>query len=272
MNSQERIDTVVQWALSMVGTGYVYGATGWVCSKARREQQAAQYPEYANTILTTCAKWDGKVCHDCAQFTRKAMAQIGITLPSGATSQWKADVWEAKGTIDNVPRDKLCLLYRESGGKMQHTLIYLGDGRVVDARGSSQGVMLTELGAYKATHWAIPKGLYDNYNGSEGRTMSVVKVCKVVGGQLALRESASKEAKRILWIPDKAQVSVLEQQTPTGWAYVSYNGQYGYVMTAYIQDVESIPDGSTTTDSAMVTLTLSKMAAESLYAALKGVV
>jgi len=32
----------------------------------------------------------------------------------------------------------------------------------MDARGSSSGVVYSALGKYPWTHWAIPKGLYDN--------------------------------------------------------------------------------------------------------------
>lgn len=158
--TNNKVNKIIDWAESMVGTGYIYGATGWICTPERRQQQANQYPEYADTIMTTGAKWDGKICHDCAQFTRKAMAQAGITLPSGATSQWKSSVWEKKGTAADIDSSKMCLLFRESNGKMQHVLLYCGNGYVIDARGTANGVMKSKLGTYKYTHWAIPKGLY----------------------------------------------------------------------------------------------------------------
>ncbi len=63
---------IAEFAASKLGCGYVYGATGWICSKARREQQAQQYPDQAGNILGVCAKWDGVQCYDCAQLTRRA--------------------------------------------------------------------------------------------------------------------------------------------------------------------------------------------------------
>ena len=245
-----RADIVRDWALSMVGTGYVYGATGWVCTPGRREQQAKQYPQYAGTILGTCKKWDGVVCHDCAQLTKKAMAKAGISLPSGAASQWKADVWAEKGTIGTLPRDKLCLLYREANGKMQHTLIYLGDGRVVDARGSSQGVMLTESGQYKATHWGIPRGLYGGDNGMEDKEdqpMENVAYKAVVtaksGSTVRMRTRPdTKTGKLIKNVPIGDTVDVLEMHAPEGWRLIRYEGKSGYMMDEFLQDVESMPD------------------------------
>ena len=31
-------------AVSLVGCGYIYGATGWICTRTRLDQQARQYP------------------------------------------------------------------------------------------------------------------------------------------------------------------------------------------------------------------------------------
>lgn len=60
-------------------------------------------------------------------------------MPSGATSQWNKAEWAEKGTIDTLP-DKLCVVYRRSGSKMQHTGLYMGDGTVIDARQTKDGV------------------------------------------------------------------------------------------------------------------------------------
>ena len=86
------------WAKERIGCGYIYGATGWVCSKARREQQAKQYPDQAEMILGVGAKWDGKICWDCATFVRGAAKAGGVTLCSGATSQWAKTAWAALGS------------------------------------------------------------------------------------------------------------------------------------------------------------------------------
>jgi hypothetical protein len=44
-------------ALSLVGCGYIFGATGWICTDAQIEQQAKQYPQYASTIRKHGRKW-----------------------------------------------------------------------------------------------------------------------------------------------------------------------------------------------------------------------
>ena len=42
---------------------------------------------------------------------------------------------------------------------MSHTGIYIGNGKVVHAKGSKDGVVLDTMPS-TWTHWGIPKGLY----------------------------------------------------------------------------------------------------------------
>lgn len=94
------------------------------------------------------------------------MKQVGISMVSGATSQWNKTNFMAKGSIDTLPADKVCCLYRKdaSTGKMAHTGLYLGDGETfIHAAGSSTGVVKSTIKKYgRWTHWGIPAGLYDN--------------------------------------------------------------------------------------------------------------
>lgn len=147
-------------ALSLVGQGYIYGARGQICSKDFREQQARQYPEQVDRILGTGAKWDGVPVWDCAQLTREVCKQAGVSLVSGATSQWTKTAWNDRGTIDTIPAHELVLVYRQSStnaAKMQHTGVALGDGTCVHARGTSYGVVRQQMNEYAWTHWARPE-------------------------------------------------------------------------------------------------------------------
>ena len=144
------------FARSKIGQGYVYGAKGQTCTAAFRRQQAAQYPDQAQNILVTGAKWDGRPVWDCAQLTRYAAKAAGVELPSGATSQWRKAPWKRKGTIDSLPDGEVVYLYRQKGTIMQHTGLALGDGTCVHARGTAYGVVRQPVSAYPWTHWASP--------------------------------------------------------------------------------------------------------------------
>ena len=175
-----RADEAKKWALEHVGCPYVYGATDKICTPKYRQARANQYPEYAEKIKNNCPRMSGKAvdctecrwydketgkgkeAFDCAQFTRWCMNAVGIKLVSGANGQWKQTLWVEAGSIDTIPRNKLCLVYREdSDGKKHHAGVYLGDGWIVHAKGHDYGVVKELLGNPKFTHWGIPAGLYD---------------------------------------------------------------------------------------------------------------
>lgn len=175
----EKWEIAKDWCLQRVGNPYVFGATGKMCTPAYRQARANQYPEYAEKIKKNCPRMSGKAteckgcrwcdletgkgknAYDCAQLTRWCMDAIGVSLVSGANSQWKQTDWEEAGEIGTIPRDKLCLVYREDAdGKKHHAGVYLGDGWIVHAKGHDYGVVRELLGNPKFTHWGIPMGLY----------------------------------------------------------------------------------------------------------------
>ena len=174
-----KADEARNWALSRVGCPYIYGGTGAICTPSYREARAEQYPTYKPKIYKNCprlsgsassctdCRWcdsdtnQGKRAYDCAQLVRWCMDHIGISMVSGANSQWQKTDWEEAGSIDTIPRGKVCLVYREdSDGKKHHTGIYCGDGYIIHAKGHDYGVVRELLGNPKFTHWGIPKGLY----------------------------------------------------------------------------------------------------------------
>lgn len=160
-----------------LGSPYVYGATGKPCTPGYREARMRQYPGMAAAIRRHCpvlsgqaagcsrCLYRGKLAYDCAQLTRQALRGLGILLPSGASSQWKAPgIWAWRGPISPLAARWVCLLFREDreGSKtrpMAHVGISLGNGWVVDARGHAAGVIKSKITAYPWTHMAFLKQL-----------------------------------------------------------------------------------------------------------------
>ncbi len=128
----------------------------------------------------------------------------------------------------------------------------------------------TVLGNWK---WGgrLKKVAYDGQGQGGGETAMDVKwVGKVTGGRLAMRAAADKSAAVLVWLPDGAQVRVLDKDVSAGWAFVDHNGKQGYVMAQYLVNVEDVPDGSPQEGADKVTLTLSRAAAHELLQALQG--
>lgn len=232
-------------AKSLVGDGYIYGATGWVCSLERRQAQAKQYPQYADTILGVGAKWDGKPCWDCAQLTKTIAKAAGVTLPSGATSQWSKTSWRKTGTIDTLPKEP-SFLYRRSSGAMQHTGFSFGDGTFIHAKGTAYGVLEQGMGEYAWTHWATPwatAGEEDDPQMTEESTTATTTVATTLyratvtaanGKPVNLRkEPAGKILKRV---PVGVTVDVTSDNA--GWAQVIVDGVVGWMQIAFLSRLD----------------------------------
>ena len=168
-------DQVWDAALLCIGWPYIFGDRGQYCTPAhRRSKDLTKYPsildkcQVLNGSKESCSgcKWypGGKKVRafDCRGYTYWCLLEFGIKIMgAGATSQWNDDSnWEAKGTIDTIPEDKLvCLFYTKKGNPkaMEHT----GFGYRGETLECSNGVQHFKKRDKKWTHWALPKGLYD---------------------------------------------------------------------------------------------------------------
>ena len=172
------------------------------------------------------------------------------SVKSGATSQWKSDIWDIKGDFKDVPNNKLCCVFRDSNGTKEHVGWYY-NGYAYHAQGHSTGVVKTNNTQYKSwTHYAIMRGIYDsngnpiNMDGTssepEPEVFSVLYQAKVKSSdaRLNLREAPDKTSDRLDWIPPQAIVDVLEE-TNAEWWKVVYNNQTGYAMSEYLEKLPS---------------------------------
>lgn len=225
------------FALSKVGHGYIYGARGQKCTEKFRRQQANQYPDQAKQILDVGKKWDGVPVWDCAQLTRYAAKAAGVELPSGATSQWKKGPWKRWGNIGTLPQGEVLFLYRESGGKMQHTGIALGDGTCVHARGTAYGVVHQPVKEYAWTHWASPWEGQETPEKEDKSGMSyTAKVIAESGHTVRMRSGPGKGYTPVLSVPVGMEVEVLAPGEE--WSQIRVDGENGFMMSQYLEKAD----------------------------------
>ena len=171
---------VTQVAEASMGWPYVWGGYGQLCTPSQREAYANRSvcpSSEAEIIRKKCQVLNGSKgsctgCNwfpggsktrffDCRGFTMWTLLQAGIKITgAGATSQYNTNAnWSEKGEIANMP-DVVCCVFKYSSktGKMEHTGLHVGGGRIIHCSGTVKEAKTTDKGW---TNYAIPKGIDD---------------------------------------------------------------------------------------------------------------
>ena len=151
-----KADKIFNYAVEKIGCGYIWGGKGQLLTEEKLKHFKNKFPGFINENIDK--KWIGKQVFDCSGFVLSSFKQIGIHISHGVTAAWENTNWAIKGKIDNLPKDKIAILFKELEGQMIHAGIYLGNGEVVNAK--IEGVVKEELRPVW-THFGIPYGLYE---------------------------------------------------------------------------------------------------------------
>jgi len=303
----KKANDIVEIAMSKLGDPYVYGAWGDPCTPSVRKQYAGYHPEYREKIYGACqslsgkgkcatCKWNNHLCYDCRGFMHYCIINgSGIDLyGGGATTQYDTNSnWEEKGLISNAP-NLVFPVFKRKGDRMSHTGIHIGDGKVIHCSTTVKEGSLTDS---TWTHYAIPKGLYTKEEIEKAESLQVVinklkgvttvsynpitdgfiykaKVVASSGNTVNMRSSASTSASILKKISLGTEVYVIEEIN-SAWSKIGNNGMVGYMMSKFLERVQSDNNTQETTYSPAVTIELDDMVeipralAEQLFAALK---
>ncbi|AEY65431.1 NlpC/P60 family protein [Clostridium sp. BNL1100] len=155
---------IIRWVKLKVGLGYVYSATGQVCTVDLLKSAQATY---GNTMgegyfqrngdyyKGRCAKWLGKVCWDCSGLIKSARRAISGVWQDVSAQGLYDQCTSKRGTIPSMSLipGTLVFMYGTSQGRMVHVGIYIGNGEVIESRGVDYGVVITKLSQRTWTHW-----------------------------------------------------------------------------------------------------------------------
>ena len=180
----EKAIKVVEAARSQMGGPYVFGAWGSECTPSMRRKYASYNPQYEPKIRKACpvlsskqstcegCKWQGCLAFDCRGFTHWALLQAGIKIDgAGATSQYDTKAnWTERGTIDAMP-DLVCCVFKQRDGKMQHTGLHIGGGKIIHCSTTVKEGKTTDSGW---THYAVPAGLYDDQEAAQAEPVKTL--------------------------------------------------------------------------------------------------
>ncbi len=170
-------DMCVKLAEACMGFPYIFGDRGSYCTVSHRQavyNKAPDKKEYQNVkkkcqVLNSgaascsgCKFYPGgkTYAYDCRGFTYWVILKVTgkKIMGAGATSQYNDNSnWSEKGEIANMPNVVCCVFqYNKNTGKMEHTGLHVGNGRIIHCSNGVQTGKTTDKGW---THYAIPVAL-----------------------------------------------------------------------------------------------------------------
>ena len=150
---------IVQWAIyaESKGWGYVWGTYGEVLDKDLFEYKKNQYPdEVGGKADFIEANWLGGRTADCVGLikgygwfdpTTNKIIYASNGMPDTSADGMYESATE-KGTIDTIPEIPGLAVWHQG-----HIGIYIGNGEVIHASGTTKGVIKTPIGSSGWTHW-----------------------------------------------------------------------------------------------------------------------
>lgn len=166
IDTSDYIDPVVKNNLDLVlwvtraaenGWGYVWGTYGAVLDEKMLENKMSQYPnEVGGKAEFIRANWLGGRTADCVGLIKgyawydqnTGQIEIGANGMPDMNANRMYEVATEKGTIDTIPEIPGLAVWHEG-----HIGVYVGDGLVVQAANTNDGVIQTRLSDNPWTHW-----------------------------------------------------------------------------------------------------------------------
>ena len=193
----------------------------------------------------------GKV--DCSGAFTYWYKQAGSYMYHGSNTMWrkyaptKGRIGEAKlipgmAVYKHRNDGKEPAKFKSDGlGNFYHVGLYIGNGKVVEAKGKKHGVVYSDIDEW--SHWSTLK--YTEYDMDEDGVITPAVVFPVIGivstdtGRLNVRLEPNTSSKVIARL-EKGERVVLEDKNDD-WYTITVDGQRGYISSKYITITEDRP-------------------------------
>lgn len=137
-------------------------------------------------------------------------------------------------------RDQLCagdLVFKETNGKITHVGMYLGNKRVIHAKGRDLGIIEESLDAYPWNRYGKLSGTYDEKDEQKDTvdTTPIAVQTSINGpyvqtdGSVYVRTRPDKKRGVILGVARNQKLEYLGQDEETGWYIVKYKDGTAYI-------------------------------------------
>ncbi len=115
--------------------GYIWGKRGQIWTQANQDAATrTQTVRYGQ-------KWVGKRVADCSGLFAWAFKELGGSIYHGSNTIWKKYCISQGNITPGMPLKPGTAVFQESNGNRYHIGLYAGDNVVIEARGTSSGVI-----------------------------------------------------------------------------------------------------------------------------------
>jgi hypothetical protein len=212
--------------------GYIWGTSG--CSWTQASQAQIEKTTNDNYQLARKYgwKWIGRKVCDCSGLLVWIARQLGLTIPHGSNSIWKGEL-SRKGVIQGDPPVGAFVFKLRNGNDYYHVGVYIGDGKVIEAKNTYNGVVESKLSEW--SHY----GLWKLATFDDNVTAEVIPLqgrCTVdVPNDGSLNVRSAPNGSKTGTIREGDPVTVLENRD--GWSKISYQCE-GWVMSKFLRKEE----------------------------------
>lgn len=149
--------------------GYIWGTAGEMWTESKQAQIENTLDDNRKSAREHGKKWIGHMVTDCSGLFSWAFGQLGGYMYHGSNTMWSS-YCTAQGDLKKGKRsDGLVLLPGTAvfcchGNDRTHVGLYVGDGQVIEASGTVNGVIIGKVSNSKWVEWGELKGV--QYGGS----------------------------------------------------------------------------------------------------------
>ena len=238
---------LIEYCRAQVGLPYWFGTFGQTASASLYASKKAQYPKYYTA--SDYKSQYGKRVHDCAGLikgylwsaTPTSAPKYNAATDYGATAFYQhCNLKGSIGTFDKIPGR---LVFKGKPGKMSHVGVYVGDGKIIEAKGHKYGVVISNLDE-TWDYWGQCELITEDATPAPAPTPAPTPTpapsadtykVKTNGSTLALRVAPNAKSTLICWMPNGSKVTVSGSQN--GWLRTTYKGQTGWAYGKWMKKV-----------------------------------
>ena len=137
------------------GWGYIWGTAGIVWTKARQDAASREM------TVKYGSKWIGHNVADCSGLFVWAFRQLGGSIYHGSNTIYRS-YCSARGKMDGRSLRTGTAVFTGTENDHGHIGLYVGDGTVIEAKGTQAGVVTSKVTDKKWTYWGELKDVqYD---------------------------------------------------------------------------------------------------------------